>query len=99
MTLSPNTLTSIEPLALSTNLVRISRMAFDLALTSIAHTPSTTGSFVLSSVAVTSEYELVEEGDDERVTIALERGEPFSGELKREDIDIRECLSQYMITI
>ena len=41
MTLSPKTLTSTVPLALSTRRVRISLIAFERALTSIAHIPRT----------------------------------------------------------
>lgn len=41
ITLSPNTLTSMAPLARSTNLVKISRIALLRALISMAQTPST----------------------------------------------------------
>ncbi len=46
ITISPNSLTSTPPFSISTNLVKISLMALLLALTSIAQTPSTTGSSV-----------------------------------------------------
>ena len=51
ITLSPKTLTSIAPRALSTNLVRISLMGLDLALTSMAHIPKIIGGLAFSVTA------------------------------------------------
>jgi len=96
MTLSPNTFNSIDPLALSTSLVRISLIALDLAFTSIAQIPSTTGGLGFSRGVARSEYEPVEEGEEERVNIELDRGD-LSGRLKRENG--RDCLSQYILDV
>lgn len=62
MTLSPKTLTSIAPLARSTSRVRISRMAFERAFTSIAHTPRMIGGLTGSVAVERSEWEPFGEG-------------------------------------
>ena len=62
MTLSPKTLTSMAPLERSTNRVRISRIAFDRALTSMAHIPRMMGGRAWSVVAERSEWEPLGEG-------------------------------------
>lgn len=77
MTLSPKTLTSMAPRALSTSRVTISRIALDLALTSIAQIPRTTGAFGVSvpvdSEGVLSVIEPIDEGDDDRPAAEAER--------------------------
>jgi hypothetical protein len=55
MTLSPKMFTSIAPLDNSTIRVKTSRIGFDLALISIAHTPSTNVGLLYSEVKARSE--------------------------------------------
>lgn len=68
-------------------------MAFDLALTSIAHIPKITGGLLLSKAA-RSEWDPVEEGEEDLVSLEFERGdmEVLSVVLKNEVM--RDCLSQ-----
>ena len=99
MTLSPKTLTSMAPLARSTNLVRTSLIALLRALISMAQTPNMTdlgfGTCLLSTkgsrrevlerlkplyfeslesrVNARSEYEPVEDGEEDLVTKELDR--------------------------
>lgn len=86
ITLSPKTLTSMVPLDLSTMRIRISLMARDLALMSIAQTPKTTGARVCKGPTSWKASDPMEEGDDERVRRELERGDGRSGELKKCEI-------------
>src|SRR5271154_1647362 len=95
MTLSPKTLTSIAPLDICTNLVKISRMGLDLALTSIAHIPKITGG--LLSKVVASEWDPIEDGDEDRVRTEAERGDTRSGEFKKGPR--RDCLSHIILAI
>lgn len=69
------------PLDLSTKRVRISRIALDRALMSMAQMPRMTGGFAESVSAEMSEWEPLGEGEDdlEVVTIDWERGD-LSGE-------------------
>ena len=96
--MSPKTLTSIAPRDLSTNLVRISRIAFERAFTSIAHIPSTTGGLRLSAAGEKSEWEPVEDGDEERVNTELERGESLSDAKRalRRDGLVSQCMDADM---
>lgn len=64
MTLSPNTLTSIAPFDRSTNRVRISRIAFERALISMAQMPRMMGGRVWSVIAERSECEPLGDGED-----------------------------------
>lgn len=68
MTLSPNTLISTAPFIRSTTLVRISLIGFDLALTSIAHTPSSMGRLPTSVPVDKSDHEALGDGEDVLVT-------------------------------
>jgi hypothetical protein len=87
MTLSPNILTSTAPRVLSTIRVKISRIAFDLAFTSIAHTPSVIGLFPETAMADRFESEPEGEGERERfVKAELERADLWSGVRDRTDI-------------
>ncbi len=97
MTLSPKTLTSMEPRARSTSRIRISRIAFDLAFTSIAHTPKTTGLAFWWASKVAGKSEWDDDGDEDLVKIELERGDALSGELK--NVESRDCLSQCMVGV
>ena len=55
MTLSPNTFTSIAPFDRSTSRVKISRIAFERALMSMAHMPRMIGGLAWSVIAERSE--------------------------------------------
>ena len=68
MTLSPNTLISTAPFIRSTTLVRISLIGFDLALTSIAHTPNRSGRLPKSVPVETSDRDALGDGEDALVT-------------------------------
>lgn len=70
------------PRDLSTKRVRISRIALDRALMSIAQMPRITGGFAESVTAEMSEWEPLGEGEDDLVEVATidwERGD-LSGE-------------------
>jgi len=87
MTLSPNTSTCMAPRARSTRRVRISRIAFDLALMSMAQMPRITGGLIGSLTLTKSEWEAIEDRDDDRVRMELERAdEARPEELNRADI-------------
>ena len=79
----------MAPRARSTSRVSISRIAFDRALTSIAHIPSTIGGRRGSVAAERSEWEPFGEGVDDLVKREMDRGdvEKTSDDL---NIDIRE---------
>ena len=96
MTLSPKTLTSMAPLDRSTNRVRISRIALDRALTSMAHIPSTIGCRERSVTAEISECEPLGEGVwDRLVSLDDDLGDVDNGsEVLNSDIREREFLSQ-----
>jgi len=66
ITLSPNILMSTAPFIRSTSLVRISLIGFDLALTSMAHTPSRSGR--LPNSVEMSDQEALGDGEEARVT-------------------------------
>jgi hypothetical protein len=74
MTLSPNTFSTMAPFERSTILVRISLIARDRALTSIAQMPSITGGRPTSMIE-RSDWDPLGDGEEVRVTIELERGE------------------------
>lgn len=75
MTFSPNTLTLITPPARSTRRVKISRMAFDRALTSMAHIPRVIGGRASAVTRGNSECESLDEGVvDLFVSLEWDRG-------------------------
>lgn len=95
MTLSPNTLTSIAGLARSTRRVRISRIALDRALTSIAHIPRIIGGLDGSVAMDRSEWEPFGEGVEDLVSLDTERGEvEKSSDVLNIDMRDLECLSR-----
>lgn len=75
ITLSPKTFTWMAPWALSTSRVSISRIAFDLALMSIAQIPRMTGERFVSWKSARSSLEAIEEREEDLVTFELERGD------------------------
>ena len=88
ITLSPNILTSTTPRVLSTILVRISRIDFERALTSIAHTPRVMG-LVAGPPAMADKFESEPEGEGERdlfVKAELDLADLRSGVLMKADI-------------
>lgn len=94
MTLSPKTLTSITPRARSTSRVKISLIAFDRALTSIAQIPSITGGFPFSRGNGKSEP-ASDTGDEDLVMTELDLGDGLSGELNK-DVSFLAGRSQCM---
>jgi hypothetical protein len=97
MTLSPKTLTSIAPLALSTRRVRISLIAFERAFMSIAHIPRTIVGFGVSLPKYKSEAcEPVGEGVEDLASMELERGEYLSVVCNKET---RDGLSQCIVVL
>ena len=92
MTLSPKTLISMDPLALSTSRVRISLIAFERALMSIAHIPRTIVGFGISFPKYRSDvWDPVGDGVEDLARMELERGECLSPMCNKET---REGLSQ-----
>ena len=80
MTLSPNILTSTAPRVLSTILVKISRMAFERAFTSMAQTPRVIG--FVTGPAMADKFESEPDGEGESdlfVNAELERTDLRSG--------------------
>ena len=69
-------------------------MAFDLALTSIAHIPSIIGGRLASTLVARSECEPMDDGEEDRVIAELDRCEGRSGEPKNPAT--LDCLSQYI---
>ena len=68
ITLSPNILISTAPFIRSTSLVRISLIGFDLALTSIAHTPNRSDRLPKSVPVEMSDRDALGDGEDALVT-------------------------------
>ena len=92
MTLSPKTLTSTVPLDLSTRRVRISLIAFERALTSIAHIPRIIVGFGVSFPKYRSDVcDPVGDGVEDLARMELERDECLSPVCNSEN---REGLSQ-----
>lgn len=82
------------PRARSTSRVKISLIAFDRALTSMAHIPSMTGGFPFSRGSGKSEP-ASDTGDDDLVMTELDLGDGRSGELNS-DVSFLAGRSQCM---